>query len=207
MVRTLQILAFRLSVSAFRVSSISVNIFLNFFSITKCASLRFPALLCASMRGALFEPSASPPLNQNLMLLSRHAFTGCPSKVRRTTAQGWSFLRIASELGVARSTLIEWSRQLRFQVQNQAALEFDDLQHRLLGPPQHRAAALAEKLAVVEGELKKRDLAKVTTPYLFSLAAALRRQVVQETAGIKFVAPVKDIPADEYVEQVQEWKP
>jgi transposase-like protein len=29
-------------------------------------------------------------------------------------AQGWSFVRISSELGVARSTLIEWSRQLRF---------------------------------------------------------------------------------------------
>jgi transposase-like protein len=29
-------------------------------------------------------------------------------------AQGWSLVRLASELGVARSTLIEWSRQLRF---------------------------------------------------------------------------------------------
>lgn len=122
-------------------------------------------------------------------------------------AQGWSLVRIAAELGVARSTLIEWSRQLRFQLQNQLAIELDELQNRLLGPRQHRATVLAEKLAAVEAELKKRDLSQVPTTHLFTLAAALRRQIVQETAGIKFVAPVKDIPADEYVEEVQEWKP
>ena len=122
-------------------------------------------------------------------------------------AQGWSLVRIASELGVARSTLIEWSRQLRFQLQNQVALELDDLQNRLLGPRQHRASVLAEKLAAVEAELKKRDLASVSTTHLFTLAAALRRQIVSETDGIKFVAPVKDIPNDEYIEEVQEWKP
>ena len=122
-------------------------------------------------------------------------------------AQGSSLKRIATELGVARSTLIEWSRQLRFQLQNQTAIELDDLQARLLGPRQHRATLLAEKLATVEAELKKRDLAKVSTTHLFSLAAALRRQILQETDGFKFIAPVKEIPADEYVEEVQEWKP
>jgi len=122
-------------------------------------------------------------------------------------AQGWSLHRIASELGVARSTLIEWSRQLRFQIQNQTAIELDELQTRLLGPRQHRAQRLAEKLALVEAELQKRDLVQVSTIHLFTLAAALRRQILQETAGLKFVAPVKEIPADEYVEEVQEWKP
>jgi len=122
-------------------------------------------------------------------------------------AQGWSLLRIATELGVARSTLIEWSRQLRFQLQNQAAIELDDLQTRLLGPRQHRATALAEKLAIVEAELKKRDLAQLSTTQLFALAAGLRRQILHETDGIRFIAPVKEIPGDEYVEEVQEWRP
>ena len=122
-------------------------------------------------------------------------------------AQGWSLTRIATELDVARSTLIEWSRQLRFQLQNQTAIELDDLQHRLLGPRQHRAQQAAEKLAAVENELRKRDLGSLSTVQLFHLAAALRRQIQQETDGIEFVVPVKDIPNDEYIEEVQEWKP
>ena len=122
-------------------------------------------------------------------------------------AQGCSLVRLAAELGVARSTLIEWSRQLRFQLQNQVAIELDDLQNRLLGPRQQRAAALAEKLAAVEAELKKRDLASVSTAHLFTLAANLRRQILAETDAIKFVAPVKDIPNDEYIEAIQEWQP
>ena len=48
--------------------------------------------------------------------------------------QGWSLVRIATELGVARSTLIEWSRQSRFEIQNLLAIELDDLRIRLLIP-------------------------------------------------------------------------
>lgn len=122
-------------------------------------------------------------------------------------AQGWSLTRIASELDVARSTLIEWSRQLRFQLQNQTAIELDDLQHRLLGPRQQRAQQAAEKLAAVEAELRTRNLSSLSTMQLFHLAAGLRRQIQHETDGIRFVAPVKDIPDNEYIEEVQEWNP
>ena len=121
------------------------------------------------------------------------------------SAKDWSLLRIAGELGVARSTLIEWSRQLRFDIQNQRALELDDLRNKLLGPRQKRATELAEKLAAVEAELRQRDLSKVSTPRLYSLADSLRRQLERETAGLKLAAPVKDIPNDEYVESIQEW--
>ena len=122
-------------------------------------------------------------------------------------AQGWSLVRIASELGVARSTLIEWSRQLRFEIQNQLAIELDDLRNRLLGPRQARASGLAEKLARVEEELRKRDLATLSTRSLFSLSRALRREIERETGDLPFAIPVKDIPNEEYIEQIQEWKP
>jgi hypothetical protein len=122
-------------------------------------------------------------------------------------AQGWSLIRISSELGVARSTLIEWSRQLRFDIQNQLAIELDDLRNRLLGPRQARASGLAEKLARVEEELRKRDLATLSTRSLFSLSRALRREIERETGDLPFAIPVKDIPNEEYIEQIQEWKP
>jgi hypothetical protein len=122
-------------------------------------------------------------------------------------AQGWTLVRIASELGVARSTLIEWSRQLRFEIQNQCAIELDDLQNRLLGPTQQRATALAERLATVESELRKRDLSQLSTPRLYALSASLRRQIEQTIGDIRMASPIKDIPNGEYIEEVQEWKP
>jgi hypothetical protein len=122
-------------------------------------------------------------------------------------AQGWSFVRIASELGIAKSTLVEWSRKFRFDINNRRALELDDLQDRILGTCQSRVAGLAEKLSRVEEELRKRDLATVPTSRLYSLGEALRRQIQRETDPGSFVSPIKDIPEDEYVEQVQEWRP
>jgi transposase-like protein len=122
-------------------------------------------------------------------------------------AQGWSYVRIASELGVAKSTLVEWSRKFRFDINNQRALELDDLQNRVLGTVQSRVAGLSERLALVEAELRKRNLADVPTARLHSMADALRRQIERETQPIRFVTPVNAIPTDEYVEQVQEWNP
>jgi transcriptional regulator with XRE-family HTH domain len=119
----------------------------------------------------------------------------------------WTYDRIAAELGVAKSTLIEWSRKFRFDINNRLALEVDELRHRILGPRQARVNVLAQKLARIEEELRKRDLTQVSTARLFSLADSLRRQLERETSAMNFVSPVKDIPNDEYVEQIQQWKP
>jgi hypothetical protein len=122
-------------------------------------------------------------------------------------AQGWSFVRISTDLGVAKSTLIEWSRQLRFELQNQTAIEMDDLKNRLLGHRQHRANVLSAKLAAVEAELQKRDLSSVSTQGLYTLSSSLQRQIESAIGDLSFVSPVKDIPGSEYVEEVQQWKP
>lgn len=122
-------------------------------------------------------------------------------------AQGWSYVRIGSELGVAKSTLVEWSRKFRFDINNRRAIELDDLQHRVLGTVQSRVGELANKLSRVEEELRKRDLSQVPTARLYAMADALRRQMLRETGQVQFVTPVKAIPSDEFVEQVQQWQP
>ena len=122
-------------------------------------------------------------------------------------AQGWSFTRIASELGVAKSTLIEWSRKFRFQLSNQRALELDDLQYRVVGTVESRVVALTERLSKVEGELRGRDLTKVSTAQLYSMANSLRRQIERTVGEISLITPIKDIPHEEYVSEVQQWNP
>ena len=122
-------------------------------------------------------------------------------------AQGWSFARIAVELGVAKSTLTEWSRKFRFEVHNRRALMLDDLQDRVLGTVQSRVESLADNLAKVENELRQRGLAELSTSQLYSLAASLRRQIQRETGPVCLVSPTKAIPAEEYVDEIQEWTP
>jgi hypothetical protein len=121
--------------------------------------------------------------------------------------QGWSFVRIAAELGVAKSTLTEWSRKFRFEIHNRRALVLDDLQDRVLGTVQARVDGLADKLAKVENELRQRGLAEVSTTQLYSLAASLRRQIERQTAPVRLVTPTTAIPKEEYVDEIQEWAP
>lgn len=120
-------------------------------------------------------------------------------------AQGWSYTRIGTELGVAKSTLVEWSRQLRFELQNQIAIEMDDLKNRVLGPRQHRASTIAEKLAAVESELRQRNLSSVSSQGLYALSASLQRQLENIVGEPAFIAPVNAIPGNELVEEVQQW--
>ena len=122
-------------------------------------------------------------------------------------ANGWSFTRIAAELGVAKTTLVDWSRKLRFDIHNRRALAIEDLHDRTLGTVQHRVAGLAEKLARVEEELRQRGLKEMSTGQLYALAASLRRQIERETGPIRLVTPTNAIPKEEYVEEVQEWNP
>src|SRR5580765_6914666 len=122
-------------------------------------------------------------------------------------ANGRSFSRIAADLGVAKSTLVEWSRKFRFEIHNRRALGIEDLHDRTLGTVQHRVAGLAEKLAKVEEELRQRGLKEMSTSQLYALAASLRRQIQRETGPIRLVTPTKTIPNEEYVDEVQEWNP
>ena len=52
----------------------------------------------------------------------------------------------------------------------------------------------------------RRNVGDLTTPQLYTLARSLRRQITQTTGATGFTVPVKEIPAEEYHEQVQDWQ-
>ena len=122
-------------------------------------------------------------------------------------ATGWSFARIASELKVSRGTLIHWSRKFQFEIQNHRAIELESLREQLLGAREARAKALAAQLRSVETELATRDIADLSTSRLFQLADSLRRQISQETGDVCFTLPLREIPDEERIETVQDWRP
>ncbi len=122
-------------------------------------------------------------------------------------SQGWSFVRIAKELGVAKQTLITWSRKHQHEIQNLRAIELEGLQEQLLFTREARARILTDQLRKAEGELAKRSYADLTTSRLFSLVESLRNQVVRELGPTTFSVAVRDIPDNEYSEQAQDWNP
>ena len=121
-------------------------------------------------------------------------------------AQGRTFEQLAKELGVAKSTLILWSRELRFDVQNHRAIVLEEIRDRIIGNTQHRLNQLTLKLAKIEGELQQRMLTDVPTAQLYAMAEKVRRDVERLTEQT-FASPTNGIPAEELVREVQEWKP
>ncbi len=121
-------------------------------------------------------------------------------------SQGWPFARLAAELNVSKPTLINWSRKHQFQIQNLRAIELEALADQWLSSVSDRLSRLGEQLQKVEAELATRDIKALSTPQLHSLARNLRRQMERVAGPLQFTSPVRDIPDDEYHDQVQDWQ-
>jgi len=120
-------------------------------------------------------------------------------------AAGWTYARLGAELNVSKPTLIAWSRQHQFQIQNLKAMELEALAEKWLASVTDRVAALGGQLQQIQAELARRDLAQLSTSQLFAVERQLRRQIESATGPMQFSTPVGEIPRAEYHEQVQQW--
>jgi transcriptional regulator NrdR family protein len=120
-------------------------------------------------------------------------------------AQGWTFDRIAETIKVSKPTLIGWSRQHAFQIQNLQAVELEAIAEKHLASRQSRWEQLGGSLRRVQDELAQRNLADVPTARLITLASALRAEAGRETAALRFTSALRDIPDQEQIEKVMEW--
>jgi hypothetical protein len=106
---------------------------------------------------------------------------------------------------VSKPTLIKWSRQHQFAIQNLRATETEALAEKLFKPLHQRWEAMALDLARVEQELGKRDLEDIPTARLFSLVASLRQKIAGEIGPVAFRETTTAIPASEYVIDEHKW--
>ncbi len=120
-------------------------------------------------------------------------------------SQGVSFSRIAQQLGVAKSTLIPWSRQHQHLIQNLRAIEWEEFVGRTLASKHERLKALSEQLRRLDTELAQRDLASVPTARLQSMAEQLRRRLDRECGTTLFSAGIELSRQDETRPAVQDW--
>src|SRR5580765_8256950 len=94
-------------------------------------------------------------------------------------SQNWSLNRISEKIGVCRTTLIEWNRELTQALRVIRSLDLDELHEQLLTARRQDLDRLIERQNVIEKELSRGDLQDLPTEKLFRLASAIREEVNQ----------------------------
>jgi transposase-like protein len=101
-------------------------------------------------------------------------------------AQGASFAAIAERLGVAKSTLIDWSKDKENDIGNLRQIHAEALREKYRMGAERRVELFAKQLDAVEGELAKRDMATVPTERLFDMLLKLGREIGTQNPAITF---------------------
>lgn len=95
-------------------------------------------------------------------------------------AKGYSFDKIAKELGKAKQTLIDWSKDLEEEIANLKALELEALYEEFYLLKEERIRRLGKILKSIEDELLDRDLSEVSTDRLLDLLLKYRAQIEED---------------------------
>jgi len=95
-------------------------------------------------------------------------------------AKGWSFDKIAKELGKAKQTLIDWSKDLQDEIANRKALELEALYESFYLLKENRLQTLGVMLTKIKKELEKRNLSDVPTDKLLDLLLKYESQLKDE---------------------------
>jgi hypothetical protein len=95
-------------------------------------------------------------------------------------AKGWSFDKIAKELGKAKQTLIDWSKDLQEEIANRKALELEALYESYYLLRENRLRAYGVMLTKIIKEVESRSLSDVPTDKLLELLLKYNSQVRDE---------------------------
>jgi len=95
-------------------------------------------------------------------------------------AKGWSFDKIAKQLGKAKQTLIDWSKELQEEIANRKALELEVLYETYYLHRESRLQMFGAMLTKIKEEVEKRDLSDVPTDKLLDLFLKYNSQVKEE---------------------------
>ena len=95
-------------------------------------------------------------------------------------AKGYSFDKIAKELGKAKQTLIDWSKELQEEIANRKALELETLYEKYYLLKEVRLQTFGEMITKIKTEVERRDLSDVPTDKLLELLLKYNGQINEE---------------------------
>jgi len=84
-------------------------------------------------------------------------------------AKGYSYARIARELGVSKGTLTSWNAELEGEVARVRAMELEALQEEFFLLKEGRIRLVGEQLKAIQAEIGKRDLSEIKIDKLLEL--------------------------------------
>ena len=95
-------------------------------------------------------------------------------------AKGYSFDKIAKELGKAKQTLIDWSKELQDEIANSKALELEALYESYYLMRENRLQTFGAMLIKIKEEIERRNLSDVPTDKLLELFLKYNAQIKEE---------------------------
>jgi DNA-binding XRE family transcriptional regulator len=95
----------------------------------------------------------------------------------------YSFDDIAKELGISKPTLISWSKELQYEVNNFRELNREALRNKLAIDRSKRLEMFAAQLDKLSEELAKRDLSEVPAPQLLNMIVKIENRISQIDDG------------------------
>ena len=101
-------------------------------------------------------------------------------------AKGYSFDKIAKELGIAKQTLIDWSREFKNQIANLKAFELEVLQEKYFLSKKNRLETFGSLLGNLKKEIINRDLSDIPTDKLLDLFLKFSIQIEKENISPVF---------------------
>jgi transposase-like protein len=84
-------------------------------------------------------------------------------------AKGYSYARIARELGVSKGTLTAWNAELEAEIAKARAMELEALQEEFFLLKEGRIRLIGEQLRAIQTEIGRRDLSKISVDKLLDL--------------------------------------
>jgi transposase len=107
-------------------------------------------------------------------------------------AKGNSYDKIAKTLGVSKSTLLSWSKDLSLEINNERSVAMDAIYEKHKLAKQHQMEMLGIQLGKVREELEKRDLSEVSTDKLVNMQLKLLDAINSNGVNVTFTAMVDD---------------
>ena len=101
-------------------------------------------------------------------------------------AKGWSYDKIAKELGKAKQTLIDWGKELEDEIANLKALELEALYEKYYLLKESRIETFGELVKKLKDEVMSRDLSEVPTDKLLELLLKYENQLKDEVIEPRF---------------------
>jgi transposase len=113
------------------------------------------------------------------------------SEFIRLKAKGKSNQEISEKIGVSPRTLINWGKDLSYEIENAHALELEALQDEFYMLKERRIKLFGEKLKAISKEIEDRGLEEVPTIKLFDLFFKMYRLLNKEAVEVHYKSEKK----------------